>query len=658
MNYSLKYSVVFFIIGLLFIGCEKQEKLAIEESSSFYPLQSASVRGVKLTDDFWLPIIKRVQEKTIEYAIEKCREEGRMDNFLIAGGQLDGTVKGAMPFDDTDLYKIIEGASISLISAPNKKLESLLDELIGIIQVGQESDGYLTTWRTINPAQPPAPWIVVDKGERWESLFMSHELYNAGHLYEAAAEHYAATGKKNFLNIALANADLMVKTFGEGPDKIAAVPGHQVIETGLIKLYRISGNEDYLKLAKYFLDHRGVEGHHELFGWYSQDHKPVVEQDEVVGHAVRAVYMYAAMTDIAALQNDDEYLQATMALWENMVSKKMYITGGIGAVHDGERFGENYELPNLTAYNETCAAIGDVYWNHRLHSLTADPKYFDIIERTLYNGLISGLSLDGTKFFYPNALESDGVYEFNRGKCTRQGWFDCSCCPTNVVRFIPSIPKLLYSTSNDELFVNLYASNESEVQLKSTLVSVSQKANMPWEGSVSLKMNIDRKEADFKLKLRVPYWATNKVLPSDLYNYNQDYSSEIQLKLNGTIVPVQIQEGYIVLDRTWKSADEVVVEFPMETRTVSAHPLVNEDQGKISVERGPIVYAFEEVDNKGLIDQISISENESFDVEFEEDLLEGVNTLKTNQYKAIPYYSWSNRGIGKMKVWITNTSDD
>lgn len=622
------------------------------DSIMSYTINPVSVRNIELTDDFWLPIIKRVQEKTIDYAIEKCTEEGRIDNFLIAGGKKEGEVRGAMPFDDTDLYKIIEGASISLTSSPNKKLELLLDELIDIIKVGQESDGYLTTWRTINPAQPPAPWVVVEEGKRWESLFMSHELYNAGHLYEAAVEHYKATGKRNFLEIALANADLMIKTFGKGKDKISAVPGHQVIETGLIKLYQITGNQDYLNLAKYFLDNRGVEDHHELFGWYSQDHKPVIEQREVVGHAVRAVYMYAAMTDIAAIEKNKDYLDATFALWENLVSKKMYITGGIGSIHDGERFGENYELPNLTAYSETCAAIGDVYWNHRLHSLTTDPKYFDIIERTLYNGLISGLSLDGTEFFYPNTLESDGVFEFNRGKCTRQGWFDCSCCPTNLIRFIPSIPGLLYSTSEDDLYVNLYASNNAEIQLKSTNISIIQESNMPWEGIVSLKLNLDQESTDFNLKLRLPYWVTNNPIPSDLYEYNEDYNSKIQLKLNDIKIPVDVQDGYIIINRTWKSNDKVVLEFPMEIRSVKAHPLVKEDLGKVSLERGPIVYAFEEIDNKDRIDNIEITKNESFKVQYERNLLDGVNTLKSRKYKAIPYYAWSNRGIGKMKVWI------
>ena len=388
---------------MLLQSCQKSEAggKATQTAKPGYPIQSIDIQQVTLSDDFWLPIIERVQTITIAYALEKCREEGRMENFLIAGGEMTGEVRGAMPFDDTDLYKIIEGASSSLITAPNPELERRLDTLIGIIAKGQEADGYLTTWRSINPAKPPASWVRVVEGKRWESLEASHELYNAGHLYEAAYQHFVSTGKRNFLDIALKNADLMVKTFGEEEGKIHTVPGHQIIETGLIKLYQATDQEEYLNLARYFLDHRGDSTNHHLFGAYSQDHLPVVDQQEVVGHAVRAVYMYAAMTDIAAIQQDSAYHQAVDALWHNMVEKKMYLTGGIGSRHEGEAFGENYELPNLTGYNETCAAIGSVYWNHRLHRLTGEGKYFDVIEQTLYNGLISGLSLDGTHFFIP-----------------------------------------------------------------------------------------------------------------------------------------------------------------------------------------------------------------------------------------------------------------
>lgn len=641
---------------LLTISCQEESKnqagdQSMAGKSPDYPIESVNIQNVKLNDEFWLPIIQRVQEKTIEYALAKCQQEGRFDNFLIAGGEMEGEVKGAMPFDDTDVYKIIEGASNSLISAPNPKLEKLVDSLVSIIKIGQEADGYLTTWRTIDPAKPPANWVNVDKGERWESLAASHELYNAGHLYEAAAVHYEATGKRNFLDIAIKNADLMVKTFGDGEGKIAAVPGHQIIETGLIKLYQITGKEDYLKLSKYFLDNRGNPDNHDLFGAYSQDHLPVVAQDEVVGHAVRAVYMYAAMTDIAAIQKDTAYLDAVNALWENMVNKKMYITGGIGAKHDGEAFGENYELPNLTAYNETCASIGDVYWNHRLHNLTGDVKYFDVIERTLYNGLISGLSLDGQQFFYPNALESDGVYKFNQGACTRKDWFDCSCCPTNVIRFIPAMPGLIYSKTGNTLYTNLYASNEAKVELQNQDIIVTQDTSYPWDGKVKFTVEPEM-EGEFTVKFRIPGWSRNAVLPGDLYQYVSKDEASNKLSLNEEEIDVVADNGYFTLTRTWKSGDQVELEFPMSVRKVKANPEVEEDLGKMSLEYGPIVYAVEEIDNESTFDNIRLTANEEFKVEMQPELLGGVKTISNEKLTAIPYYAWSNRGIGKMKVWL------
>ena len=649
----LSFIALFFLV---FMGCSKngtfhELKKDTEKMQVGYPISPVNIQHVKLTDAFWLPIIKRVQEKTIEYAIKKCEEEGRFDNFLIAGKKMEGTVKGVMPFDDSDVYKIIEGASNSLISAPNEHLDKLLDSLIGIVKIGQEADGYLTTWRTINPAKPPAPWVKVVEGKRWESLFMSHELYNAGHLYEAAAVHFEATGKRHFLDIAIKNADLMVKTFGDGNGQIKAVPGHQIIESGLIKLYQITNNEAYLNLAKYFLDNRGNPENHELYGPYSQDHVPVVQQDEVVGHAVRGVYMYAAMTDIAALKKDTAYSKVVDKLWNNMVSKKMYITGGIGAKHDGEAFGENYELPNLTAYNETCAAIGDVYWNHRLHNLYGYSKYFDVIERTLYNGLISGLSLDGTNFFYPNALESDGIYKSNRGSCTRQSWFDCSCCPTNLIRFIPSIPRLIYSKTTHEIYVNLYASNEATIDLGTKQIHISQKTAYPWNGHVSITVSPE-KTAEFSLKLRIPGWARNEVLPSNLYSFKNTSNASVSVSVNGNPISLNTNNEYITISRTWKANDTVEINFPMEIREVITNSKVQENKNKVALEFGPIVYAMEEIDNPKNFDNIKIDKNEVFEVKKENNLLNGVNTIQTKNMKAIPYYAWSNRGIGKMKVWI------
>ncbi len=406
---------------LLLAACDKQQP---ENKYADYPIQSVNLNHVTLTDNFWLPKIETIQKKAIAYAFDKCKSEGRFENFITAGKVMrgeKGQYRGVMPFDDTDVYKIIEGAAYSLISAPDPQLDAYLDSVINIVAQGQEPDGYLTTWRTITPDGSPCDWV--EPGPRWSFLQASHELYNAGHLYEAAAAHYHATGKRNFLNIALKNADLIVEVFG-APDYYA-VPGHQVIETGLVKLYHITGNEDYLLLSKKLLDLRGDTGRREIFGAYSQDHLPVVKQDEAVGHAVRAVYMYAGMADIAATFNDQDYLNAIHVLFDNVVNKKVYVTGGLGARHDGEAFGDNYELPNLTAYSETCAAIGGVYWYDRMFRLTGDAKYYNILEHTLYNALIAGISLEGTEYFYPCALESDGEYKFNRGHLTRKGDFSC-----------------------------------------------------------------------------------------------------------------------------------------------------------------------------------------------------------------------------------------
>ena len=644
-----------YLLGLLSLvfSCSTQEPQVEAAVSRYahYPIAPVDIQHVRMTDDFWLPIIKRVQEQTIAYALDKCEEEGRMENFLIAGGKLEGATRGAMPFDDTDLYKIIEGASNSLISAPNPELERTLDTLIDIIAVGQEADGYLTTWRTIDPAKPPAPWVKVIDGKRWESLEASHEMYNPGHLYEAAYTHYIATGKTNFLDIALKNADLMVKTFGDGEGQISTVPGHQIIETGLIKLYMASGAEKYLHLAKYFLDNRGNPENHKLFGPYSQDHQPVIEQEEVVGHAVRAVYMYAAMTDIAVLMRDSAYNQAARQLWENMVGKKMYLTGGIGARHEGESFGDNYELPNLTAYSETCAAIGSVYWNHRLHRQHGDVKYYDIIERTLYNGLIAGLSLDGTHFFYPNALEADGKYKFNRGACTRQGWFDCSCCPTNMIRFIPAVAGLLYSKVEDTLLVNLYAGSEATADLASNTLRIKQETDYPWSGKIRLTVSAET-AAPATVKLRIPSWARNEVAPGGLYQYQQNQHATPTLRVNGQPVEADLADGYFALTRDWSKGAALELEFPMVVRKVRADEQVEANRGKLALEYGPIVYAVESFDNPDDFENLSIAPEDTFEVRWQPELLGGVNTITNQQLTAIPYYAWSNRGIGKMKVWL------
>lgn len=622
-----------------------------------YPIQAVPVNHVELTDQFWLPKIKTVQKTTIPFGFDKSYKEGRMDNFLIAGGKMTGKTRGKMPFDDTDVYKLIEGASNSLISSPDKKLEMYLDSIIAIVKVGQEADGYLTTWHTIDPNHPPADWV--KPGPRWDSEIMSHELYNAGHLYEAAATHYVATGKRNFLDIALKNADLLVKTFGPEAGKRKAPPGHQIVETGLIKLYNITHKEDYLSLAKFFLDVRGNADTHKLYGTYSQDHKPVVQQDEAVGHAVRGVYMYAGMTDVAALYGDKTYRSAIEALWDNTVSKKMYLTGGIGARHEGEAFGENYELPNKTAYNETCASIGDVYWNQRLFLLTGQSKYYDVIERTLYNGLLSGISLSGDQFFYPNPLSSDGEYKFNFGASTRQPWFDCSCCPTNLVRFIPSMPSLMYATQGGQLFINLFASDKARVSVEKTAVRIEQQTNYPWEGGVRMTVSPE-KAANFAINVRIPGWVRNEVMPSQLYQYVGEKPEQATIQVNGKPVALHLENGYATISRRWQPGDVIDLNLPMHVRRVVASEDVKEDRGKVALEYGPVVYCVEATDNPKVSD-LALPDAAALRVAYQPDLLNGVNLItgtvptttgQTTTLKAIPYYAWSNRGVGVMNVWL------
>lgn len=632
----------------LFVSCTKTQP-----PKNGYQLEPVSIKQVELTDNFWLPIIKTIQQTTIKYGFDKCHDEGRMDNFLIAGGKLDGKTRGKMPFDDTDLYKLIEGASYSLISYPDTKLENYLDSIIDIIKIGQEPDGYLTTWFTIDPLNPPAPWVQVTN-KRWHSNG-GHELYNSGHLFEAAAAHYRATGKRNFLDIAIKNADLLVKTFKPGGVQIP--PDHQIAETGLIKLYQITGNTNYLNLSKYFLDLRGDSLTHKLGGEYSQDHMPVVEQTEAVGHAVRAVYMYAGMTDIAAIKNDPAYRAAIDSIWNNIVEKKMYITGGIGSRHDGEAFGQNYELPNNTAYNETCAAIGNVQWNHRMFLLTGNSKYYDIIERTLYNGLISGISLDGKKFFYPNPLESDGKYNFNHGACTRQGWFDCSCCPTNLVRFLPTVPELIYATQNNNLYINLFASNTSKININSNNITIKQQTNYPWQGKVAI--NIETKTPTrFTVKIRVPGWALNKPLPSGLYSYCDTIKPVMVVMVNGLPEKTQPDDnGYIAINRNWTKNNNIEIELPMKIRKVVTNNIVKTNNGLVAFEYGPLVYCAEQVDNTTDVLKLTFAPNASLTTETNNSLLGGITVIAGNANQQtpvmlIPYYAWANRGITQMKVWF------
>jgi DUF1680 family protein len=627
-----------------------------------YPIQPVPFTQVKLSDEFWSPRIETNRTVTIPFAFEQCEQNSRIDNFKAAAAVLRGENASAkpseFPFDDTDVYKVIEGAAYAMAVQPDAALDACVDGLIEKIAAAQEPDGYLYSARTMNP-EHPHEWA---GSERWVlERELSHELYNFGHLYEAAVAHYQATGKRSLLDVAIKTADLLDHTFG--PGKQAIWPGHQITEMGLVKLYRVTGAERYLKLAKFLLDVRGPDGHEGSGREYNQSHLPVVQQREAVGHAVRAAYMYAGMADVAAITGDTSYLKAIDAIWENVVSAKLYITGGIGATEHGEAFEKNYELPNTTAYCETCAAIANVYWNHRLFLLHGDVKYVDVLERTLYNGLISGVSLDGKAFFYPNPLESEGQH-------TRSPWFGCACCPSNICRFMASVPGYVYAQRGDELFVNLFASGIGKLQLGSgQSVELQQETRYPWDGAV--KMTVNPQDAgEWTLKMRVPGWARNEPVPSDLYRFENDVKEPVTLKVNDEAAPAAIEAGYIGLRRAWKAGDTVEMSLPMPVRRVLANEQVEADRGRVALQRGPLVYCFEWPDNPGgqvrnllLTDAVPIVAQER------SDMLSGIVALKTRgrsfaqdaqgnrtsgdvELLAIPYYAWAHRGKGEMAVWV------
>ncbi len=488
---------------------------------------------------------------------------------------------------------------------------------------------------------------------------MSHELYNLGHMFEAAVAYYQATGKRAFLEICIRSADLIVEVFG--PDAMREVPGHQEIELGLVKLYLATGNEKYLSLAKFFLDERGHANKRALqqaFGnpGYMQDHLPVIEQDEAVGHSVRATYMYSGMADVAALTGDQDYVTAIKRIWENVVQKKLSLTGGIGARHEGEAFGENYELPNLTAYNETCAAIGSIFWNHRLFLLNGKATYFDILERTLYNGFLSGISMEGNTFFYVNPLEADKKYRFNSDDTLeRQAWFGCSCCPTNVVRLLPALPGYIYATHDDRLYVNLYIGSRTTVRIGEIDVEIAQDTQYPWDGNVRLEVSPSQ-AAPFTVSMRVPGWAMGQPLPGDLYRYVNDTPGEVTVRINGEITALTETDGYLNINREWQAGDIIELDIPMPVRRVVAHPQVTDLAGKVALERGPIVYAAEDIDNGGKAIGIAVADNLPLVAEHRAGLLNGLTVITGDNFTAIPYYAWGHRGITEMAVWFLRNS--
>ena len=659
-----KTFVTILSIGMALPAAMSAQKTTVHHG---YPIDQVPFTSVKVIQNtFWGQRLKAAHDVTIPLAFSKCKSTGRYDNFVRAAHPSDSydvNKLEPLPFDDTDVYKTIEGASYELHTYPDKKLVAYIDSVLDIVAAAQEKDGYLYTARTMNPKHPHN-WSGPTRWSKTEDL--SHELYNLGHMVDAACAHYQATKSTKFLNIAKRYADCVIREIGPGANQKHVVPGHQIAEMALARLYVLTGEKKYLDQAKYFLDMRGKTTIRQT---YSQSQAPVVNQKEAVGHAVRAGYMYAGMADVAALTGDSSYIKAIDDIWNNIVGKKYYLTGGVGALHWGEAFGANYELPNKTAYNETCAAIAQVYLNQRMFLLHGDAKYIDCLERTLYNGVISGMSIDGGRFFYPNPLAADGKYKFNADNTLeRQPWFGCACCPSNLSRFIPSVPCYFYAVKGNKVYVNLFASSKADLTVNGKTVDFTVDTKYPWNGDIALTIG-KNKAGQFNLAIRIPGWMRGQVVPSDLYKFEDNTKTPWSITVNGKKVDGTLEKGYFSISRKWKKGDVVRIHFDMQPRIVKANDKVEADRGRIAVERGPLVYCAETADNQYDIFRFVMPKQPQFTVNDAPQLLNGIKTIsvegtylktddqgsvlsKSAQLKLIPYYAWNHRGVGKMLVWI------
>jgi len=635
-----------------------------------YPIQPVPFNQVQVRDGFWSPRLETNRKVTVWYDFRKCEETGRIENFEVAGGLKEGGFKGIY-FNDSDVFKVVEGAAYTLAIHPDEKLERYLDELIAKFAAAQEDDGYLYTARTIGDPQYKYPGR---DGGRWSHLGHGHELYNVGHMYEAAVAHWQITGKRDFLDVAIRNADLVCKVFGPKEGQRIDVPGHEEIEIGLVKLYRATGDEKYLRQAKFFIDMRGRSDLRKVYGAYAQDHKPLVEQDEAVGHAVRGGYLYAGVADVAAITGDRQYIAAIDRIWQDVVDRKLYLIGSVGQHGAGEGYAGPYKLDNLKAYNETCAAIALGLWNHRMFLLHGDAKYIDVLERILHNGFLSGVSLSGDRFFYPNPLACDMKFKFNQGHLERSPWFGCSCCPVNVVRIMPSIPGYVYAVRDEAVYVNLFVGGSATIQRDGGAVKIAQETGYPWRGDVKITVEPER-AGEFELRVRIPGWAQGRPLPGELYRYTDDADEAVTLKVNGEAIAPKMDRGYAVIRRAWQAGDTVELALPMAVRRVLCHDRVVPNRGRVAIERGPIVYCIEGADHDGTVLDIYLDDDVKLTPQHRPELLGGVTVLSGEAKRAqrgedgdvtgepvtltmIPYYAWCHRGANEMAVWLPRTGGE
>jgi len=653
------------LIGLSVLAENQTNDQSVPSSDGSTPLRQVDFSKIHLSDPFWAPRIKTNSEVTIPHCFKAC--ETRISNFRRAAKLEEGHFRGD-PFDDSDVFKVIEGAAYNYKGNPDSISLKQLNDLIAVVTKAQEADGYLYTARTIEGEKAP--------GRASNVRFLnemggvnggdSHELYNMGHMIEAAVAHYYATGSRDFLNIAIKTADLIDQTWGPGAGQLKISPGHQEIELALVKLGLATGDQKYIKLSKFLLDCRGhyrrpAGVHVEMNDRYYANEVPLAQLTEAVGHSVRTAYMLSGMTDIATLLGVDGFKKACDAIWQDTVGTKIYLHGGLGSgVGMAEGFGEAYQLPNK-GYSETCAAIANVFWNHRMFLLHRNSKYLDVMERSLFNNVLSGISLSGNQFFYQNPLISTGGYG-------RVPWFGCPCCPTNLARAIPSVPGLMYATRGNELFVALYAAGKAELNIAGEKIEIVQATEYPWDGKIQLQLTPE-KATTFALKLRIPGWAVGTPIPGDLYRYLGDAKTAPKLKVNGVDTALKMENGFAVLSREWKAGDTVELDLPMEIRRVLANDKVEANHGRVALERGPLVYCLEGIDNGGTIFNLLLPDNAELSVLRRPDLLNGVNVLSVNALSlrkqtdgtvqstavtvtAIPYYAWCNRGAGSMQVWL------
>ncbi|CDB49297.1 putative cytoplasmic protein [Parabacteroides sp. CAG:2] len=604
--------------AFLLQGCQTSKEDIKEQPLKM--IEQIDFSHVKINDNFWSPRLSKHVSATLPVCIDQIENQtGRIRNFENAA-KGEGEHSGIF-FDDSDVYKALEGMAYSLINNPDPELEKKADEWIDKFAAAQQPDGYINTFYTLTG---------LDK--RWTNMD-KHEMYCAGHMIEAGVAYYQATGKRKLLDVCIRMTDHMMSQFG--PGKRHWVPGHEEIELALVKLYQTTQEQKYLDFAYWLLEERG-HGHGTMGDegkWnpvYYQDIVPVRQLTDISGHAVRCMYLYCGMADVAALKNDTGYIAAMDRLWDDVVHRNMYITGGVGSSHDNEGFTEDYDLPNLDAYCETCASVGMVLWNQRMNQLTGDSKYIDVLERSLYNGALAGISLGGDRFFYVNPLESKGDHH-------RQEWYGCACCPSQLSRFLPSIGNYIYASSDDALWVNLYIGNTGQIRIGETDILLTQETDYPWDGSVKLTISTSQ-PLEKEIRLRIPNWCKT-----------------YDLSINGKRINVSEKKGYAVI-KDWKSQDVIALDMDMPVEIVAADPHVKENFGKRAIQRGPLVYCMEEIDNPEYFDQIQLSPSTTFQTAFVSDILNGIKTIKTNgraqSATFIPYYAWDNRKAGKMRVWI------